>query len=186
MEQSNETSTPGTALVLVAASATPPSVPALAGSDFDLSDKDRAFEQVRAANKAALLQALSSIGATSATVTYSGSGDSGQVDEIWISPDSALYAAKGVKVVYLTVQYTYDREGETFNFTRRILGIDRKELSLRQALEDFAWDYIGLYHAGWENNDGGDGEMTIDVTTQVATLGHNDYYTESNHSSHEC
>lgn len=52
-------------------------------------------------------------------------------------------------------------------------------MSLRDALEAFANDIIEKYLPGFENNDGGGGDLRLDPETGVYRLEHTTYYTES-------
>lgn len=47
-------------------------------------------------------------------------------------------------------------------------------------VEDAIWD---LLPSGFENNEGGSGEVKIDIETGKITVEHDQYYTESTHTS---
>jgi len=104
--------------------------------------------------KAALLKALATAGVARVDIDYDGEGDSGQLTAIDAS------AADGSHVPLDTP--CQQVEGRT----------------LRTLIDDFAWDVLGHYHDGFENNDGGCGSISIDVAKQSVILDHNDRVSE--------
>lgn len=46
-------------------------------------------------------------------------------------------------------------------------------------VEDFLWDLLNSQEGGWENNDGGRGDIKWDVNTDEISIDHTQYYTES-------
>jgi hypothetical protein len=100
--------------------------------------------------KTAIIQAMNRDGIDSIAITYSGSGDSGQIDEIALTPAKASYA--------------------TYNGS---------DIPLRSFVEDFADELIESAHSGYENGDGGAGTITITRATATVTWEHSDFYTES-------
>lgn len=78
----------------------------------------------------------------------------------------------------------YDGEGdsgqtediEAFNSTS-----DTMDLAgpLRRKINDFTWGVLDIYHDGFVNNDGGYGELTIDVAARSVRLDHNDRVIEA-------
>lgn len=124
---------------------------------FAAEEKRRAMAPVivkRAVD--ALREALAPDLISSILIRYDGYGDSGQVEEITlyrgeeaVSEDDAVFDLK-VEVP------TYQRYTET---------MEEGTMSgpLREVLEYLAMDLIDLEHDGWENNEGGYGEITIDL-----------------------
>jgi hypothetical protein len=88
------------------------------------------------------------------TAKYSGSGDSGQFDEIEF----------------------YDADGNSVGFPAEKQVGDTIEKAFDQILEDT--------HGGWEINDGASGEFTITLATGQIDHEHHDYYTESTLTEH--
>ena len=43
---------------------------------------------------------------------------------------------------------------------------------------ELAYDILDLYHSGWENNDGADGQIIIDLENKEIQLYHTSYYSE--------
>lgn len=44
---------------------------------------------------------------------------------------------------------------------------------------NIAYEIIDLYHGGWENNEGGDGKITIDLENKKVIMAHTEYYGEN-------
>jgi hypothetical protein len=53
------------------------------------------------------------------------------------------------------------------------------------AVGDFAWSLAYHHHPGFENNEGGYGTLTWDITGDSITLDHADRYVECSHSYDE-
>ncbi|MEM8572712.1 MAG: DUF6878 family protein [Pseudomonadota bacterium] len=53
---------------------------------------------------------------------------------------------------------------------------------LSRKLEDFAWSVAYNQHPGFENNEGGYGTLTWDITADSITLDHADRFVEYSHS----
>ena len=97
--------------------------------------------------KAPILKALASLGVAKVVIAYDGEGDSGQVNDITATTDKD--AEVSLDAPYL-------------------------ETTLHEALDDLAWDCLTAYHVGFENNEGGEGDITINVADGVITIDHND------------
>lgn len=110
------------------------------------------------ANKDAILNAMKVAGINSATVSYSGSGDSGDTEDTTFSP-----------------------EGKEDQITVGIVSNDGKTTvkTLKTAIIDYAMMAVDARHGGWENNDGGHGEITFDAKKGVISIEHNDYVVET-------
>lgn len=102
-----------------------------------------------------LLKKFQEIDVSQIEVVYSGYGDSGQLDDITITP---------LKVSL--------REIEFDSITHPWRPDEVIKRNLREALEDFVWDEITSRYGGFENNDGGQGELTWDITDNTITLDH--------------
>ncbi|MCL1960606.1 MAG: hypothetical protein FWG56_02230 [Desulfovibrionaceae bacterium] len=138
-----------------------------------LPDLSRQERQDR--NKALLLDALKSAGAIRAAVTYSGGGDEGYADGI------VATAADG-KPIRLSAPVSLYVVRSDFIDGQWQSAIVLKELPLEDALSNFAMEALEERHAGWEINDGGEGEVVFDCAKGVVRIEHNDYYTESEHT----
>lgn len=51
--------------------------------------------------------------------------------------------------------------------------------TLEKAIENLCYDYLEKTHAGWENNDGGYGEFSIDVAKRSIELEFNGRFTDT-------
>ena len=126
-------------------------------------------------NKALLLEVLKTTGAIRASVHYSGEGDSGFADETlgFDAADAPVDLSTKVSMFVEHSQYVND-QWQT--------AIVQEERSLEDALTDFAMEAITTHHGGWENNDGGAGEVIFDCVEETVHIEHNDYYTESTYT----
>ena len=135
----------------------------------------KSFEAVRA-NRQPLLTALAALAITQLVVRYEGGGDSGDVSELEIFPESLAQAniANTLKVEQLTYHCLAGeyQDGEYRYF------LQEQQSSIDSALRDFTLTWVDAHHGGWENNDGGSGTVTINVTEGTFRLEHIEYYTE--------
>lgn len=142
---------------------------------------------ILAANRDACLAAMAHIGVRVASVEYAGSGDSGDGFEVFAYTDLDRRQQVATPLLSLEVGMLYAlRRWEMGNpFGRSVVyGTEVKRMTLEEALEllcDQVIDHFG--HSGFENNDGGRGEMSLN-SSEGLTLEHTDYYTESNEYSH--
>jgi hypothetical protein len=84
----------------------------------------------------------------------------------------------------MSVTVTYDGEGDSgqiheITASNAITDLADLPHAVQQQVEEFAWAVLDVYHSGYENNDGGFGQLTIDVTSRSAELDHNDRVVES-------
>ena len=135
----------------------------------------KSFEAVRA-NRQPLLTALAALAITQLVVRYEGGGDSGDVSELEIFPESLAQAniANTLKVEQLTYHCLAGeyQDGEYRYF------LQEQQSSIDSALRDFTLTWVDAHHGGWENNDDGSGTMTINVSEGTFRLEHTEYYTE--------
>ena len=132
---------------------------------------ERRSESVHPANKKALFDALATAKITRVVVTFDGYGDSGQVEDISALSDDATVAPP---------------EGE-ITISRAIWGTDgitESTMSVDEAVEQLAYDFLSETHGGWENNDGAYGEFTFDVAEGTITLDYNERYTATETYEH--
>jgi hypothetical protein len=128
-------------------------------------------------NRRRLHKALKRLGATSVVVSYSGSGDSGQIDEVSVYRNKEqIKSQENVSILVASSKWSED-DGW-------IERVKSTPLALEAALEQFVYDWIESEHSGWENNDGASGECTIEVASNEFILSHVTYYTESESTEH--
>ena len=114
-----------------------------------LDSQRRAAEQ-RVETRASLLCQLRALGVRSIEVQYEGYGDSGNVEDVVVAPD--------------TVTLTDE---------------------LRRRVEDFGWDFAYALSPGFENNEGGYGELTWVLATDNIDVSHSNRYIATNTTEHE-
>lgn len=121
-------------------------------------------------NVKSLAAALCSVGAVSATVQYSGYGDSGNVDEISIGwPETVVHRHNPVEVTYLVE--SYQKNEETGNYETAIAEVTA---NFNTAFEDVMQQAVSCAgHEGWENSNGGGGTFTANASNS-AELDHHD------------
>lgn len=120
-------------------------------------------------NKGILLEVLSASAVATATVTYSGAGDEGQVNEVCTEP-----------CIDLSVQISMLHERAAHQAERGwIRHQEFKAMSIEDALTAFAEHVIWQNHSGYEINDGGHGELVMDCQGGRAWLDHHDCYVET-------
>jgi hypothetical protein len=115
---------------------------------------------VNAANKVAVLGAMTAAGISRAVVTFDGSGDEGAVRDIQCFCGNAVIDSEPKSCADITLQSVCD--------WRHSLGND--PVDLVTALEDVTNELIAQTHQGWENNDGGQGEAVFDTGAGTITL----------------
>ena len=114
-----------------------------------LDSQRRAAEQ-RVETRASLLCQLRALGVRSIEVQYEGYGDSGNVEDVVVAPD--------------TVTLTDE---------------------LRRRVEDFGWDFAYALSPGFENNEGGYGELTWAIEADKIDVSHSNRYIETETTEHE-
>ena len=61
---------------------------------------------------------------------------------------------------------------------------ERTVMSIRDAIERLAYDFLEETHDGWENSDGAYGDFIFDVAERTITLDYNERHMESDYSQH--
>jgi len=97
------------------------------------------IETLRPGNKDRFFDGLIAAGITHVTVTFDGTGDSGQIDSIaaWSSDKPVDFPA--VEIPYVAL--TWDTPE-----------VEMRSLSLEDVVEQLAYDFLDDTHDGWENN----------------------------------
>lgn len=144
-------------------------------SYFKMKDAARARALV---NRDRIIDALKQLDITRVVIAYSGSGDSGQIDEVSLYRGNDLVEVK----TELTMQ-TYKSRWDA-DLSKWLEYSADESYVLPEALQNFVYDWIESEYSGWENNDGASGECTIEVSTNEFNLNHITYYTESESEWH--
>lgn len=119
-----------------------------------------------------MLQELKDIGFTGIIeVPYSGSGDSGDIEEPKLDPKLAgAIAGLGYKFEY-GGGYTYENDG-----------MKRSNSNSRECLMSCISEVLP---GGWEINEGSNGTVELNIDTGTITVKHNEYETVSNYQEWE-
>lgn len=120
-----------------------------------------------------ILNILKKVGITVALVRYSGSGDSGDAEYVEVDRDEEAKLLE-VKIPAEDVRSVWDPDQELW-VERVVAG----EKTVEDLLRDYTGDVVSNYHAGYENNDGGEGTLELNTTEWTVTLHHSDYYTQA-------
>ncbi len=121
-------------------------------------------------NRRILLEVLTAAGTGRAVVNYSGEGDEGRIEGVDIEPSD----------VDLQVQIAMLHEIRSYDAQKGWqVHQDFESKSIEEALLDYADGVIEQYHGGYENNDGGRGEVIFDCKEARVALEHYDFYVES-------
>ena len=113
-------------------------------------------------------------GASTATITYAGSGDSGCAEDVTIETlDGLGFDSLSPITVFIDQGVYQDGVWQT--------ALAEQQVSIEQALRDFAEEALELLHAGWENSEGASGSVIFDCQTDAVRVEHTAYYTESDY-----
>ena len=116
------------------------------------------IKAVFAQNKNNILAALRTAGVKKCIIRYSGSGDSGNLDE----PDfGAGVVVEDVKIEQTHVTMDYDLSGGGFRRTHKVN--EPRLVGLREAIENLCYSKLEESHGGWEIDEGSQGSFVIDV-----------------------
>jgi hypothetical protein len=124
------------------------------------------------ANRESLLAALIKLNITEVIIRYEGGGDSGDVTELEVKPETVIPQLTTEHISHHFVASEYRDREYHYHLEERLL-------SVNDALHDFALEWVDVHHSGWENNDGGSGTVTIQVAENRFQLEHTEYYMES-------
>ncbi|AXV94631.1 hypothetical protein GO300_01042 [Ralstonia solanacearum] len=132
-------------------------------------------DPVQSYNRAVLLDALRAVGAATAVISYFGYGDSGNANEIQIY-DAGSEEVSGDQTVSIMREDARYVDGQ-WQSTHAMV-----DMSLRDALDAFGDRAVSFHHPGFENNEGGDGEITFDCIAGTVLMAHRDHYFEHIHT----
>jgi hypothetical protein len=122
-------------------------------------------------NKKTLLKAMRRLGIQKIEVSYSGVGDSGAIDEVsGIGADGVIVDIVSAGSIALIRTVSNFENG---SWSERSV---RKRMPFHEACEEYVCDWLEANHMGWENNDGADGEVVIDLAESKVTFTHNSHY----------
>lgn len=119
-------------------------------------------------NAAVIIPVLVELGATKVKVSFSGYGDSGQIDEVQIEPEGIAHHTVTVAKVAKTWADGVWLEEETYT-----------QVTLDEALTELCYDYLEATGVDYVNNEGGQGNLTIDVPEESLSLEVETNYTQT-------
>lgn len=136
------------------------------------AQRDRLNAKLLPANKAALFGALAAAGISVVVVTFHGYGDSGQIESIEArdAQGDAALPEEQIEIAHAAWEGTEP---------------ERRTVSVREAIEEMAYNFLGQTHGGWQDNEGAYGEFTFDVAARTITLDYNERYIETENHEHE-
>lgn len=129
--------------------------------------------EVQDGNKKALFDVLAAAGIGTVVVTFDGSGDAGQIENVSAYDVAGTDTALPEACVALA-----DVDFDTLATVTETCG-------LREVVDSMAYDLLERVHDGWENGDGAHGEFTFTVASQSIVLDYNERYTATDHHRHE-
>jgi hypothetical protein len=151
----------------------PGTSPDLARLLAEQGDHEASKIALRPANKEVLFDGLLHAGVAYVVVSFDGSGDSGQIEDV----DARNLNDETVPMPPAQIV---------------LAGIDcqskevvERRLSLEQAIEEMVYDFLSDTHGGWENNDGAYGEFCFDARARTIHLDHNERFTSSELYTHD-
>ena len=150
---------------------TPITAPTLTDWDVQRGEHDRLNAELRPTNKAVVFDALTAVGLTIVTVRFDGYGDSGQIEDIEAKAGDDVVALPPGNVEIAAAVCGHAAP-------------ERTEMSVRDAIERLAYDFLEETHDGWENSDGAYGDFIFDVAERTITLDYNERHMESDYSQH--
>ncbi|WP_338333697.1 DUF6878 family protein [Acetobacter sp. LMG 32666] len=113
-------------------------------------------------DRATVMTALKACGITKVVIRYDGYGDSGGVE------DCQVEGGQGQESLSVPVQ------------TKLVDWLSSEAAShtapLSEVLETLAMQYVAVEHCGWENNEGGSGDVTFDPVADTITVSHTENY----------
>lgn len=116
-------------------------------------------------DRATVMATLKAYGITKVVIRYDGYGDSGGVEECRVE------GGQGQESLAMPVQ-TAIVDWSSAEKTIQMV-------PLRNVLETLAMQYVAVEHSGWENNEGGSGDVTFDPVADTITVSHTENYIAS-------
>lgn len=138
---------------------------------LNLSDQRRRRLSI---NKDAILAAMKAAGIVSIIASYTGEGDEGSPTDLEAQPPD----------VDLSVELTMAMQTSGWDEAQRCWAWSDTEtrMALDEAMSAFVDEVIQHHHAGFENGDGGGGEVTFDATDMTVTYDNFNYVVERDYA----
>jgi len=125
-------------------------------------------------NKDAILTAMRAAGITSVTASYTGEGDEGSPTDLQAEPAD----------VDLDVELTMAVQTSEWDEAQRCWAWSDIEtrMTLDEAMSAFVDEVIQEYHAGFEDGEGGGGELMFDAAAMTVTYNNFNYVVERDYA----
>lgn len=117
-----------------------------------------------------ILPLLREHGVEEVTTCFDGYGDSGSVDEVKLKPTDAIALDEEVTIPVVSQEL---HDGEWIAVT------EDSVVSLKDAIESLTYDYLEATGVDWVNNDGGFGDLVINVDRGSVYMNVNTRFTDS-------
>jgi hypothetical protein len=124
-------------------------------------------------NKDTIVAILRSLKAKSVEVSYSGCGDSGQIEDVQVLDEHNQPIDIDGRCVAIT------RTSSMWNGTAFEPRTVTEDTPLKHALSELTYDSLEERHPGWEDGDGANGTLRIDLASGAFTLEHGTHYMET-------
>lgn len=118
-----------------------------------------------------VLPVLRGAGTERVSVSFDGSGDSGSIHDVSFEPE---WGNDRPLVTMLKEMRVYDKDQQTW-----MRATQEEDMPLTEAIAELTYDYLDESGVDWYNNDGGYGDLVIDVRAGTVALTVNQRYTES-------
>lgn len=127
-----------------------------------------------------IYRALRELGIHTLRISYSGSNDSGSINEV------EAHDQKGRPVDLPPTPVSYTLTHATYDFQTGTYAAEKtqtKDLPLSEAVEQWCYDLLEEHYPGWEIDEGSDGIIVIDPAKRKGNIDHIQYFCESNYRS---
>ena len=106
-------------------------------------------------------------------VTFDGSGDSGQIENIEARNDAdQSVTLPAAQITFVGIDWQSGAPTE-------------RRLTLEGAVEELVYDLLSDTHSGWQDNDGAYGEFCLDARARTIHLEFNERFTSSELYTHD-
>lgn len=140
-----------------------------------LTTIDDARRQRMAKNKDAILLAMKAAGITLIVVTYEGEGDEGSPTELAIEPEGADLSLATLTIAIQSSQWDEVTRAWSWHDSEVSMMLD-------EAVSAFVDDVIETHHRGFEDGEGGGGELRFDAAAMSVTYDNFDNVVEREHA----
>lgn len=139
----------------------------------DQAERNAAEVALHARNKEVLFAGLRFVGIAHVLVSFDGSGDSGQIENIEARNDAdQSVTLPAAQITFAGIDW---RGGAT----------TERRLTFEAAVEELVYDLLSDTHTGWQDNDGAYGEFCIDARARTIHLEFNERFTSSELYNHD-